>query len=391
MELKTAVLTTTFLLALSSVTVYAEAEKSVPKPAAPVATATVMSTPTSVGSKPTDAKKSGPKPSSSSDPTIVSGKVVETLDGGNYSYFLMEKDGKKAWVAVPTYKAKVGDEITFRPGTQMGEFRSTLLKRTFEDIVFSAGPVLPEGATGSDDFLMKRAHSTQPAAGETSAPGAGPKVKTATKPEYLSGKVVEKMDGGGYSYFLLEKDGKKTWVAAPPTEGKVGDMISFQPGFEMKDFKSRILNRTFDSIMFTDGLPGDAKQNTEQKKVPAVTGKPLDKAGNPLDVQVAKATGANGYTVAELYGKSGELNGKEVVVQGKVVKVSKQIMGKNWVHLQDGSGDAAAGTNNMVTTTQDIAVVGEVVTATGKLAKDKDFGGGYQYTVIIEETKLVKK
>ena len=122
-----------------------------------------------------------------------------------------------------------------------------------------------------------------------------------------------------------------------------------------------------------------------------MTGKPLDKAGNPLDVQVAKATGANGYTVAELYGKSGELNGKEVVVQGKVVKVSKQIMGKNWVHLQDGSGDAAAGTNNMVTTTQDIAVVGEVVTATGKLAKDKDFGGGYQYTVIIEETKLVKK
>ena len=66
-------------------------------------------------------------------------------------------------------------------------------------------------------------------------------------------------------------------------------------------------------------------------------------------------------------------------------------MGKNWVHLQDGSGDSSLGSNNLVTTSQDIAVVGDIVVATGKLAKDKDFGGGYKYAVIIEETKLVKK
>ena len=95
--------------------------------------------------------------------------------------------------------------------------------------------------------------------------------------------------------------------------------------------------------------------------------------------------------MAELYEKSGALNGKEVVVTGRVVKVSKKIMGKNWVHLQDGSGDAASGTNNLVTTTQDVVVVGDVVTAKGILAKDRDFGGGYQYVVIIEETTLVKK
>lgn len=92
--------------------------------------------------------------------------------------------------------------------------------------------------------------------------------------------------------------------------------------------------------------------------------------------------------MAELYEKSGALNGTVVTVRGKVVKISKQIMGKNWVHLQDGSGDAAAGSNNLVVTTQDVAAVGDVVTATGTLAKDKDFGGGYQYAVIIEETKL---
>ena len=77
-----------------------------------------------------------------------------------------------------------------------------------------------------------------------------------------------------------------------------------------------------------------------------------------------------------------------VTINAKVVKVSSGIMNRNWIHIQDGTGDASTGTNNLVTTTLDVAEVGDVVTATGKLAKDKDFGGGYQYVVIIEETKL---
>ena len=105
-------------------------------------------------------------------------------------------------------------------------------------------------------------------------------------------------------------------------------------------------------------------------------------------IKVEKAKGADAYTVSETYEKAGKLDKKTVVVRGKVVKVSKGIMGKNWVHLRDGSGDAGKGTNNLVVTTQDDPKVGDVVTAKGTLYKDKDFGAGYKYKVIVEEATV---
>jgi hypothetical protein len=102
-------------------------------------------------------------------------------------------------------------------------------------------------------------------------------------------------------------------------------------------------------------------------------------------IKVEKAKGKDAFTVSELYEKSGTLDKKGVSVRGKVVKVSKGIMGKNWVHLRDGSGDAGKGTNNIVVTSQEDPKVGDVVTARGTLYKDKDFGAGYQYPAIVEE------
>ena len=118
-----------------------------------------------------------------------------------------------------------------------------------------------------------------------------------------------------------------------------------------------------------------ASGGSEGAKAPA--------ASEPITVE--KAKGADACTVSEAYENAGKLDKKTVVVQGKVVKVSKGIMGKNWVHLRDGSGDAGKGTNNLVVTTQDVPNVGAVVTAKGTLHKDKDFGAGYKYRVIVEE------
>jgi hypothetical protein len=102
-------------------------------------------------------------------------------------------------------------------------------------------------------------------------------------------------------------------------------------------------------------------------------------------IKVEKAKGKDAYTVGELYEKSGTLDKKAVTVRGKIVKVSKGILGKNWVHLRDGSGDAGKGTNNIVVTSQEDPKMGDVVTARGTLYKDKDFGAGYQYPAIVEE------
>jgi len=41
-------------------------------------------------------------------------------------------------------------------------------------------------------------------------------------------------------------------------------------------------------------------------------------------------------------------------------------------------------------TTQDVPDVGDVVTASGTMYKDKDFGAGYLYALIMEEASLLK-
>ncbi len=107
------------------------------------------------------------------------------------------------------------------------------------------------------------------------------------------------------------------------------------------------------------------------------------------DVKVPKATGKDARTVAELFAQRAALKGKTVVLRGKVVKYNPGIMGKNWLHLRDGTG--AAGKDNDVTvTTQDPAAKGDVVTVRGTVAVDQDIGMGTPYPVIIQDAKVTK-
>jgi hypothetical protein len=113
-------------------------------------------------------------------------------------------------------------------------------------------------------------------------------------------------------------------------------------------------------------------------------------AAKDSKISVTKAKGANAYTVEGAFLNSAKLDKQKVVIRGKVVKVSNGIMGKNWIHLQDGSGSAAKGTHDLVCTSNDTAKTGDVVTASGTLAKDRDFGSGYRYSVIIEDATFKK-
>ncbi|KAF0219741.1 MAG: OB-fold tRNA/helicase-type nucleic acid binding [Geobacteraceae bacterium] len=221
-----------------------------------------------------------------------------------------------------------------------------------------------------------------------------PVAETPQQPSYLSGKVVEIMNTPEYTYLNIEKkSGEKQWVAVPSMKVKVGDDVELSPGNEMGKFTSKTLKRTFDSIIFSGGpINIDGKRNDEAIKKKAhegiVTGEKKGADGAVENVRVEKATGPNAYTVEELYRKSGELAGMDVVVKAGVVKVSAGIMNKNWIHLRDGSGDAAKGTHNLVVTSQDLPKAGDVVTVSGTLAKEKDFGGGYKYEVIVENARV---
>jgi len=105
---------------------------------------------------------------------------------------------------------------------------------------------------------------------------------------------------------------------------------------------------------------------------------------------VEKATGADARTVAELWAQKARLEGKAVTIRGVVVKVNDGVMGKNWIHLQDGSGDAKQGTNDITVTSMDRAAKGETVTITGTVRTNRDFGSGYAYPVMVEDAKIVR-
>jgi hypothetical protein len=192
----------------------------------------------------------------------------------------------------------------------------------------------------------------------------------------VSGTVVETMNSGGYSYALVEKDGTKTWVALPASQIAVGSQITCLPGMTMHNFNSTSLNRTFESIVFSPGLASAAGAGAA----------PTAAAAGP--VQVTKAEGPNAYTIGEIFEKKDSLANTPVTIKAKVIKVSRGILGKNWLHLQDGTGSQAAGTNDLVVTTDSIAEIGEVVTITGNLSLDRNFGSGYKYNVIVEEAEI---
>lgn len=221
---------------------------------------------------------------------------------------------------------------------------------------------------------------------DKTAPAKPPQVAADDTESSLSGKVVETMNSAGYTYVLLENKGKKTWVAVQEMKVTVGQEMAFLPSAPMKDFTSKTLNRTFDWIYFSSG---PITSSSAGKTSPEVTlGSKAAVSGADKDVKVEKAAGANAYTVAEIYQKRAKLNGKTAVVKGKVVKVSADIMGKNWVHLQDGTGDPKNGSHNLVATSDDLPEKGDVVTMKGTIIKDKDFGSGYKYSVIMEKGKV---
>jgi RNase P/RNase MRP subunit p29 len=218
-----------------------------------------------------------------------------------------------------------------------------------------------------------------------------PKGIPAVKQETVaySGKVLQTMNSGGYSYvYLQEESGRKLWLAVPEskTKIKVGGKASFAIGAEMKNFESKTLKRTFDSIIFSNGLIA--------QKNPGNSATSLDNPGSKgavvaeKKVKVAKATDSEAHTVAELFAFRQKLAGEKVVVRGKIVKVTPNIMKMNWLHIQDGTGTAARKNHDLVVTTKALPSEGEVVTVSGTLLKDKDFGSGYKYDILLDNAEV---
>jgi hypothetical protein len=239
---------------------------------------------------------------------------------------------------------------------------------------------------------------------------AMPKTSTSGDIPTSTGTIIETMNASGYTYMLIERGAEKTWVAVPATNVEKGATVDYYQGMVMNNFTSKTLNRTFDAIVFSPGLaekkPEDARKAApddsfaaaiESEKAAVKPDMPMEmSAGStgaivPLEeISIEKAMGANGYSVEEIFGKAKRLAGKKVQVHGKVVKFSPMIMGKNWIHLQDGTGNPMQNSHDLVITTTETVEVDNIITIEGILAAEKDFGAGYKYAAIIEDASIVK-
>jgi hypothetical protein len=159
----------------------------------------------------------------------------------------------------------------------------------------------------------------------------------------------------------------------------------------MEQFESTTLKRTFDRIYFGSldapgALPAEMAGATAE---PTTMGTPP--AGDAPVAPVEKATGADAQTIAELWTQKDRLANTVVSVRGTVVKYNAAVMGKNWIHLQDGSGDATKGTHDITVTTLDAASVGATVTITGTVHLNRDVGAGYTFALLVEDAKVIAK
>ena len=202
----------------------------------------------------------------------------------------------------------------------------------------------------------------------------------------LTGRILETMNAGGYTYMRLGTPAGDVWTAVRETKVKKGATVTVEAQMVSEKFQSNSLHRTFDKLIM--GVLADAPAKEAPANPMGGAAQHMTSAANIGDVTVEKAE--SGRTIAETWAKRNELKDKPVVIRGKVVKFLGAIMGKNWIHLRDGSGSRAEGNDDITVTTEETAKVGDVVTVSGTVRVDKDFGAGYLYPVIVEGAKLQK-
>jgi len=260
------------------------------------------------------------------------------------------------------------------------------MRATFLMVMLAAGTL----ACSRDSATVAPASdkpAARPPADVTAAPAPGSGV---------TGVVVETMDSGGYTYLRLDTAAGDVWAAVKQTTVAKGQTVSVVNAMVMDGFESRTLKRTFDHILFGElsGAAGSVAAGdpppTPQDQTAMETMAAQHMAGSAEvgDLKVAKAEGPDARTIAEVFGQRDRLKDRPVVVRAKVVKFLAGIMGRNWLHVRDGSG--ARGEDDLTVTTQDTLAVGDVVTVKGVVHLDRDFGAGYRYPVIVEDASVTK-
>ncbi len=270
---------------------------------------------------------------------VLSATIIEFKDVTNYTYLLLEDKTGKVWAAIPKTPVKTGDEIAISDIAVMKDFHSKTLEKTFDLILFA---VPSEG------------HPFKESGGEIVS-------------EMPSGMMPGKMPPAMMSQAATPHAAMPPQAAMPP-HGTMPQTAMPPHG-------------TMPQTVMPHGT-------TPHGTMPAMGDSTKKSKAIPEDIKVSKAVGEDAYTIEEIYSKKEELSQKTITVRAIVVKFMPQIMGKNWIHLQDGTGSAEIGNNDIAVSTLETAKIGEEVIVKGTLGIDKDFGMSCAFGVLIEEATI---
>jgi len=191
-------------------------------------------------------------------------------------------------------------------------------------------------------------------------------------------KVLEVLPTSKYVYLKVDEKGEEFWIATSKKEVKVGETYFYKNGILKTNFESKEHNRVFDKVYLVANIV-PANHGVEQSTTTSQP-KETNESEAPKKIEIEGS-----IKISELVNNKSKYDGKEVQISGKCTKLNPNIMGRNWIHLKDGSMDEYD-----LVVTSDVAVPeGHVVTMKGIVVLDKDFGAGYKYDLIIENGQIV--
>ncbi len=202
------------------------------------------------------------------------------------------------------------------------------------------------------------------------------------------------MNAASYTYVRVTDESDDVWAAAPEFPVKVGDRVRVPLEMPMTNFHSANLNRDFPLIYFVAKITPADGASAAAGDTPAPSAAPAGPHGmtgpKTAAVTTPMAAPPGGMTIASLWADRKALAGKPVTIHGVVVKYNPGILGVNWIHVQDGTGKAADGSNDVTVTTTDETPIkpGDTVLVTGTAAVEKNIGEGYQYPVLVEKARV---
>lgn len=188
--------------------------------------------------------------------------------------------------------------------------------------------------------------------------------------------ILEVLPTVKYVYLRVKEGQEEFWIATLKTEIEVGENYFYRGGLLKTNFESREHQRVFAKMYLVSSLvKSDHGIQSTSTQIPS--------KGNEM---TAGVTAKDVIKISDLVADPKKYDGKTIQVRGNCIKVNSNIMGRNWVHIQDGSRDDF----DLVITSTSQVPVGHTITMSGKVVLNKDFGSGYKYSIILEEGEFVQ-